>query len=214
MNEQDFKKALNLSLKAALECSLKWNGFKNHPKQPNAYRSQYFCYQVGKHLDSSIKKRFPQESLVRKLITFDENHEKVTGEWLLDVLWCDDVQPVRSSKFKHASKIFVALECESSTSPKSFFEDFAKLVHVYSDIKIFLAGVDQIREPFKWKYIERRTTEAAQFLNQWARDLDREEWYLAFWPSPKDGRWDCLEKYPHLRQIVVFDLRDGTFVEI
>ena len=69
---------------------------------------------------------------MRKQIKFNENHERVPGEWLLDIVWCDEVQPVRSSEFKHASKIFAALECGSSKSAKGFFEDFAKLVHVHS----------------------------------------------------------------------------------
>lgn len=206
VNRQEFKKAIVLDLRAALECSVEWKGFEEHPKQPNAYRSAYFCYQVGEHLDSTIGKRFPGKSIERRQIRFVENDEKETGEWLLDILWCDEVQPDPKSKFTHPSKVYAAVECESSTYGKDFFEDFAKLVHVKSDIKIFLAGVDQVRETVMCDYIVRRKRQAAQFLSECSTDYGAQEWYLAFWPSPKDGKWESLDSYSHLNEVRVFEL--------
>lgn len=214
MNRQEFKKAISMDLNAAKDCSRKWKGYPKHPEQLNAYRSAYFCYQAGEHLDGSIARRFPGKQLERRQIEFDDNDEKTPGEWLLDILWCDTVLPDPRSKSELPSKIYVALECESSTSGKGFFEDFAKLVHVNSDIKIFAAGVDQIREPVMSRHVEKRKREAAQFLTNWAQDLDNEEWYLAFWPSPKDGRRDVLDSYPHLDKVRVFELRNKEFVPI
>ena len=127
----------------ALEESRAWRGYENYPKSMNSYRSAYFCYQAGEQLDDAFKRHFPARCLQRKLIGFDGEHKKTPGEWLLDIVWCEETRPDARSASSCPSKIYGALECESSTSTKAFFTDFAKLVHVRSRIKIFLAGVDQ-----------------------------------------------------------------------
>lgn len=204
MNKEEFKKAITKNLNKALENSLKQK-LSNNPN-----RSAYFCFQVGKQLSKSIAVRYSEEQINRRQIKFDENNERVSGEWLLDILWCAELQPDCKSVSKHPSKIYAALECESSTSGEHFFEDFAKLVHVQSDIKIFLAGMDQVTPDGMRDYIANRTNQAAQFLENCAIDPDSQEWYLAFWPSPAKNLWESLPN--HLNRVYVFELKDREFV--
>ena len=126
--------------------------------------------------------------------------------------------PIRRRNPNFPSKIVGALECESSTNAKEFFTDFAKLVHVRSSIKLYLAGVNHKLERNMTKYIRLRTGQAAQFLGNTGVSSETEEWYLAFWPSPMGdvsrSLWDELDKYPHLNAIHAFALEHGDFVAI
>ena len=215
IREQGLKDALY----QALVESLAWTGFEKHPESKNAYRSAYFCHQVGSHLDDVFASRFPGRPMKRRQIAFADDDRKRPGEWLLDIVWCEETCADPAAKFKYPSKIHGSLECESSTSAKEFFTDFAKLVHVRSSIKLFLAGVNQKREGSMMKYIRRRTEQAARFLADTGVGSENEEWYLAFWPSPMGdvsrSLWDELDKYPHLKAIRVFARNQhGAFVAI
>lgn len=210
------EQGLTNALKKALDESVAWHGYKNYPKSENSYRSAYFCYRVGLNLDRAFESRFPEQSLKRLQIEFNDKDEKKSGEWLLDIVWCEEACADPPSSFKYPLKIYGAIECESSTRTKEFFTDFAKLVHMRSSIKIYLAGVIHTDKSKMIKYIDMRRRQAAQFLAS-SRDCSRtEEWYLAFWPSPMgDGSrslWDDLEKYPHLNAIHAFSLERGIFV--
>ena len=214
------KPELRDALSQALNDSLKWTGYEKYAKKDrNAYRSAYFCYQVGRHLDSIIQCRFPGSPLKWTQVKFDEEDNKLSGEWLLDIFWCEETRPDPESQYKCPSKIYAALECESQTSGKEFFEDFAKLVHVRSNIKIYLAGVNQKQsEHTMTDYINRRRSQAADFIGKYGARSDTEEWYLAFWPSPEShaGRslWVQFDKYPHLNAIHAYTLEHGSFVAI
>ena len=207
------------ALSKALVESLAWKGYEKHPKAKNSYRSAYFCHQVGLHLHGVFKSRFPGQSLERRQIKFSDADEKRSGEWLIDIVWCEeDSFDSKYKSIKCPSKIYGALECESSTSGKEFFTDFAKLVHVRGRIKLYLAGVNQGKKEAMTKYICRRTEETAQFLRSTVVSSETEEWYLVFWPSPMGDAscslWDQLHKYPHLNAIQAFALDDsGVFSE-
>ena len=198
------------ALSKALVESLAWRGYEKHPKSKNSYRSAYFCHQVGLHLHGVFKSRFPGQSLERRQIEFSDTDEKRPGEWLLDIVWCEETCADPASKSKFPSKIYGALECESSTNGKEFFTDFAKLVHVRSSIKLYLAGVNHKREGKMTEYIYMRVEQAARFLGNTGVSCETEEWYLAFWPSPMGNvsrsLWDELDKYPHLNAIHAFAL--------
>lgn len=221
IREQGLRDALS---KALVE-SLAWKGYEKHPKSKNSYRSAYFCYQVGLQLDCVFKSRFPGRSLKRRQITFSDD-EKRSGEWLLDIVWCEEacVESTRSPKSPKPestfpSKLYGALECESSTNGNEFFTDFAKLVHVRSSIKLYLTGVTQKRPEAMADYICMRRRQAAQFLANTGVSSETEEWYLAFWPSPTGdvsrSLWDELDKYPHLNGIQAFALDQRcAFVDI
>ena len=205
-------------MNTALDESLVWDGYEKYPNSKNSYRSAYFCYRVGENLDRVFESRFPEQRLKRLQIEFNDDDEKVSGEWLLDVVWCEETSAERPSNFKYPSKIYGALESESSTRTKEFFTDFAKLVHVRSRIKIFLAGVHHKHKRRMINYIDMRKRQAAQFLGDTGVSTETTEWYLAFWPSPMGdvGRslWDDLEEYPHLNRIHAFMLKRGSFVAI
>ena len=215
IREHGLKDALN---KALVE-SLSWKGYKKHPKSKNSYRSAYFCYQVGLQLHSAFESRFPERSLERRQIIFSDVDEKRPGEWLLDIVWCEETCADPASKSKYPSKIYGALECESSTKAKEFFTDFAKLVHVRSSIKLYLAGVNHKLEGKMTDYIRMRAEQAARFLGTTGVSSETDEWYLAFWPSPvgnvNRSLWDELDKYTHLNAIQLFALdQRGAFVAI
>ena len=207
------------ALSKALVESLSWKGYENHSKSENSYRSAYFCYQVGLQLHSAFESRFPGRSLERRQINFNDADKKTPGEWLLDIVWCEETCAAPASKSTFPSKIYGALECESSTKAKEFFTDFAKLVHVRSSIKLYLAGVNQKLEGKMTDYIRTRADQAARFLNKTGVSSETEEWYLIFWPSPMGNvsrsLWDEFDKYPHLNTIQLFALdQRGAFAAI
>ena len=213
MREHGLRDALS---KALVE-SLAWKGYEKHPESKNSYRSAYFCYQVGLQLHSVFQSRFPGRSLERRQIEFSDDDEKRPGQWLLDIVWCEKTCADRASKSKFPSKIYGALECESSTKTKEFFTDFAKLVHVRSSIKLYLAGVNHKPKGKMTDYIRMRSEQAARFLGNAGIGAETEEWYLAFWPSPisnvSRSLWDELDKYPHLNEVQAFALdQRGAFV--
>jgi len=206
------------ALSKALVESLTWKGYEKHPKSKNSHRSAYFCYQVGFQLDGAFVSCFPGRLLKRRQINFSGDDEKIPGEWLLDIVWSEEACPDLVSKSTFPSKIYGALECESSTNATEFFADFTKLVHVRSTIKLYLAGVNQKRQGKMTDYINMRRRQAAQFLFNTGVSSEPEEWYLAFWPSPlgdaNRSLWDELDEYPHLNEIQVFALEPNGFVAI
>ena len=222
MREYGLKEALN----TALQESLAWKGYKKYPKSMNSNRSAYFCHQVGLQLNEVFERRFPEQPLTRRQIKFDHNDNKKAGEWLLDIVWCEKIQPDPMSKSRHPSKIYGAVECESNTSAKEFFKDFSKLVHVRSKIKLYLAGVNHTTKEGMKNYIRIRKDQTTQFLNDTGVSSELDEWYLAFWPSPMYNRddsrdddryslWDKLDIYPHLNKIRVFSQGQcGQFVSV
>lgn len=218
MHKPKLRDALSQTLGKALNDSLKWTGYEKYV-QRNAYRSAYFCYQVGRHLDSIIQCRFPGSPLKWTQVKFDEEDNKISGEWLLDILWCEETRVDPDSQYQCPSKIYAALECESKAKTKEFFEDFAKLVHVRSNIKIYLAGVNQRQsEHTMIDYINRRRNQAADFIDKFGAGSEIEEWYLVFWPSPERGASrslrDEFDKYPYLNAIHAYTLEHGSFVAI
>ena len=212
------EKGLREALCGALKESLDWKGYEKYPKSRNSFRSAYFCYRVGLNLDRAFESRFPERLLKRLQIEFSGKDKKKSGEWLLDIVWCEETRADPASKSKYPAKIYGALECESSTKAKEFFTDFAKLVHVRSRIKLYLAGVNQTLERNMTNYISMRTRQAAQFIANTGVSSETEEWYLAFWPSPtgdvRSSLWDDLEKFPHLNGIHAFTLQRGSFVAL
>ena len=209
MTKQEFKHSLYESVRKALQKSRRWpHG------QSNKDRSEYFCYQVGEMLHPAIAGDY--EDVERNQITFDKDKgTRVKGEWLLDIVWSRKFQPDQRSSTKQPWIILAALECESNKGGKQFFEDFAKLVNIRSDIKIFLAGLDHKTPKGMNDYIEKRMKQAAKYLSKAGVLNSNENWYLAFWPSPLkvDGEslWDQLDKYKHLKQVQVFALEGSSF---
>lgn len=207
---------LHRQLTEALATSVVWRGYAKHPKAENAYRSAYFCYQVGQLLDQAICDVCARYPLKKRQICFNTDDEKVTGEWLLDIVWTEDHRPEVGSKFAIPKKIWCAVECESSTNIRDFFVDFAKLVNVRSPMKIFLAGLNQTTASKAVAYQQMRLDQAAQYIAASEPSIESTDWCVGFWPSPKGksgvSLWDSFEEHPHLNAIHLYRYADSKFV--
>ena len=214
---RELEGALNTSLKFAEDDTLSGN-----VNTRNSIRSSYFCDKVGENLSGTSDLR----DYCRRQITVTQHGNKKAGEWLLDALWCKNSN-VWEAKSEWVFPVFIraALECESNVSEKDFFIDFSKLVHIRSDIKIFLGGVNQRTVSGLCEYIQKRKTQAEKFIMESRMEIESTEWFLAFWPSPEKIRnssyhslWDelleCPNRLGHLRRIYVFKLLDEHFVRI
>jgi hypothetical protein len=221
LNPSDLHKNLTL----ALESSIKWQGYNKHPEKiKNSYKSAYFVYQVGLMLNKTICELFLPIEVDRRQICFDGNDNKITGEWLLDIVWTEEHNHEKYVNCTIPRKILCALECESSTSYKNFFIDFAKLSNVISPIKIFLAGLNQKTPSAAESYRNMRLSQAAQYIESSAEVQRQAEWFLCFWPSPKDKNtpdkevksiWEYLKckdnAYSHLNCIYTYKYIDKKF---
>ena len=212
-------------LEEALRESLSFSGYSKQSENPavqNSLRSSYFCYKVVEKLSDTPD----LNGFCPKTIKVDKEGVKTAGEWLLDAVWCKGSK-VWQAESKRIFPTFIraALECESDTSERDFFIDFAKLTHIRSDIKIFLGGVNQKSRDNLLKYIEKRREQAGKFITECRENLESTEWFLAFWPSPGklknsqyNSLWDELGKRSddtsHLSSIYAYKLRGNFFEEI
>lgn len=206
------------SLIKALEVSIAWQGFRKHPKAANAYRSAYFCFQVGNLLDNLINDYFAPAVVKRRQISFNDNDEKIPGEWLLDIVWAEEYKPNKTDECTVPKNICCAIECESNTNIGEFFIDFSKLVNVISPIKIFLAGLNQTTPEKSEAYQKLRLNEAANYIQQLNTVSKDTDWYIGFWPSPKSNNgvslWDSFKKYKHLKSIHLYKYANNSFMKI
>jgi len=209
---------LHNQLTRALKYSTAWRGYKKHSAAENSYRSAYFCYQVGTSLNQIICDLWAPSQVKKRQVCFDENDEKATGEWLLDIVWSEDYSPNDALECSIPKKLFCAVECESSTVTNEFFVDFAKLVNVASPIKIFLAGLNQKTSGGAESYQKMRLDQAAQYIAASKSASEGTEWYIGFWPSPKTKEgaslWDSFSEYPHLNVIHLYQYMDSMFVRL
>ena len=121
-------------------------------------------------------------------------------------------------------RICCSIECESNTSVREFFWDFAKLVNVKSLIKIYLAGINQKTFNGATEYQQKRLEQAQKYISVSEDGAEDTDWYIAFWPSPKSeagesrsnqdkSMWNFFHKYPHLNSIYLYRLVDGIFLK-
>lgn len=146
-----------------------------------------------------------------KVIGVNDKYEKISGEWLVDSCIVD---------YQHSfiKKITFALESESNTSKRAFNEDFAKIIHLNAEYKLYLNGTNQKTEKGTYRYIDERLRYAESVL----KDMLINNLYLAFWPSPRidathenirSSLWKNFDKYPHLNTIHLYKYTDGKFVK-
>jgi len=181
----------------ALNDSLKWNPKKAH--LTNSLRSALFLSRSCEQLDVVMGAK---GNYIR--VVDDQENPRKRGEWLLDGIWTKTHQPHCSEAEKpHKIAVVCALECESQTGEKQFFEDFSKLLVVSSPLKIFLAGLNQTREKNTETYIKEKRIKMIQELFKESPEATKQsDWYIAFWPSPR--LWDQLDEYCHLKKIRLF----------
>lgn len=206
------------ALSQALKTSRGWASGRNIP---NATRSARFCSDVCINIDSLLE--VSGSNLTSRYIhVYDEyDKKKRSGEWLLDGVWSEDVCPDnRMTQRKVPAKIRVALECESSTSAFDYFTDFAKLLAISSDIKLFLAGLNQREKAVARAYMNKRVQQSGELVDQYDRTRPA-DWYLAFWPSPLavggTSLWEQIdddEDIAHLKAISLYRFAERGFRKI
>lgn len=213
LNPQEVHAALSQALSASRE----WASGKLEIS--NSTRSARFASDVCIHLNRLVGNAFSSPSLQPRYIRVDDAGKRHPGEWLLDGVWTENAQPkLAKRKGKNSPvRIRCAIECESSTDGYEYHIDLAKLLVVSSDIKLFLAGLNQRTEDGVENYVNTRIYQTEQVLKQ-ARSGDLStDWYLGFWPSPLkvEGKslWEHLDAgdYTGNSSIVLYHRRDDAF---
>ncbi|MEL4302023.1 hypothetical protein ACE02Z_10495 [Shewanella xiamenensis] len=173
----------------------------------NQLISTIFVHEVSKSIHQTI---FDAEHAL-KTIEVDDYFVKKPGEWLLDCC-------IVKTKNSFIQKIAFTLESESNTSKKSFDEDFAKILHINSDVKLYLNGLNQTTTGGINKYIAGRLEYAESILKSNAYETNN--FYLGFWPSPKQEKkglysfWKCFHQHQHLDVIHLYKYINGKFMKI
>ena len=182
---------------------------------PNAMRSARFCSDVCGNIDDLLH----DAGLKSRYISVVDEKKKRPGEWLLDGVWSEEVTPDNRMTRTVPARVRCALECESSTSRFDYFTDFAKLLAISSDIKLFLAGLKQRKKNNACRYMNIRVQQSGELVDQYDRTQPA-DWYLAFWPSPlavgQTSLWDIIddEKLTHLQTITLYRFADHGFQKI
>ena len=208
LHQNDFLDALS----QALATSRDWARGR---RISNATRSARFCSDVCGNINGLLY----GAALTPRYISVDDQGNRSPGEWLLDGTWTEDVTPDDRMTKGVPAKIRYALECESSTSGFDYFTDFSKLLSITSDIKLFLAGLNQRKKHAARSYINLRVQQSSALVDQYD-PTSSTDWYLAFWPSPLavDGRslWEIIDEevLTHLQAIVLYRFADHTFQKI
>lgn len=223
LKPSELKKCFTEALEESQQISLQWR--KKKRSSDNSDRSKLFVTQFCKRINELIN---PEGDLCNKLAKFDHvKKERKPGEWLLDAIWMkthpldrlDNQMPV-------AIDLSCALECEYSTATNEVYSDFAKLLVIRADIKIFVAGLNHATSDGANKYIEDRRNEMAALIHESSKSANNppSDWYLVFWPSPEndkgDGRsiWKHLQKspskYDNINSIRLYRLKDGEFQSV
>ena len=198
MNNKELKTCIENGFEKTKSDILKHNGLVT-----NSEKSGRFIQRVSEEIYDTF---FEENLHVLNVVRTNFSRPNDPGEWLLDAC-ITDFNPKLSQP---AKKIHVAIECESQTGLCDFNQDFAKLVHLYADHKLYLQGLNQKTADGANKHIN----DKMQYILDWLSDTEstiksNEIYYVAFWPSPenKDGKsiWNQLQDaYSHLDQIRLY----------
>ena len=205
------------ALSRALSDSLLWA--RGKPEISNSTRSARFASEVCKHLDPLVKRTFQNPYPKLRHIRVDDAGKRHPGEWLLDGVWTEDARPRPDQRMSKDSPVRIrcALECESSTGSNEYHIDLAKLLVISSEIKLFLAGLNQRTESGAENYVNTRVRQTERVLKQSCNGESSTDWYLAFWPSPLKVKgkslWQHLDagEYTYLSEIVLYHRSGETF---
>jgi hypothetical protein len=206
------------AITAAMRDSLDWVESRKAEGHitPNSLKSSMFCTQIGTNLD----RFYSGEGVTKRQIIVNGDGERTAGEWLLDIAWTEGwVSKTSKVKKPRPGTIRCAVECESSTAGREFFKDFAKLVNIKSQTKIFLGGLNQVTPAAAERYRADRVEEAGELVRDIEGNNSLTDWYIGFWPSPagtlNTSLWDRLGEYPHLTKgyVYCYDPVGYRFVE-
>ena len=206
-----------IALDRALEDSRLWASDKSGVS--NSLRSARFVSDVCRRLDELVKRACPKQRPILRHIAVDDSEKRHAGEWLFDAVWTQNARPRPDKRMSVDSPIRIrcALECESSTSSNEYHIDLAKLLVVASDVKLFLAGLNQRTERGTEHYIDTRVCQTELLLKATRSGDSSTQWYLAFWPSPLNvegmSMWQHLDagRYPYLSRIVLYNWQNDAF---
>ncbi|MCY4656513.1 MAG: hypothetical protein OXC80_06830 [Gammaproteobacteria bacterium] len=175
-----------------------------HKTVKNEEKSGRFKQRVSEYI---YKELYSKDEYHLNVINTKFGEDNEPGEWLLDAC-ITDVDPKTDSR--PVKRIFFAMECESQTAYSEFNQDFAKLVHIKADHKLYLQGLNQKTTKGVCDHIGKKLENSCS----WLKDTNSltessEEFYMAFWPSPekKEGSsiWDQFDgTFKHLDRIRLF----------
>ena len=158
-----------------------------------------------------------------RVIKVCDDGRKSPGEWFVDGCVTED----HENQEDFIKRILFAMESESNTSKKAFDEDFAKLVHLKAQHKLYMNGVNQTTLSGVEDYIKRRVSYAESVI---CRSCIEGKLFLGFWPSSakievkSDGQekrtylsaWQAIrsDKLTHLDAIRLWQYENGKFEEV
>ena len=130
------------------------------------------------------------------------------GEWLVDAC-------ITKNKDGFIDKIVFAMESESSPALAEFQKDFAKLLHLNADVKLYLSGLNQGTEAGMENHIHERIEVCKCILRRAQQNGIQQngQLFVGFWPSPskpskpkRDNQISAWEELPSwLDQIRMWD---------
>lgn len=182
--------------------------------------SAKFVYEVASAVHRCLMPRSP--GLCLRVIEVGELGERKSGEWLVDA--CITEEHRESESLSFIDRVVFAMESESDTGKRAFHDDFAKLVHLNAEYKLYLNGLSQTTCRGMRKYMNSRCEYVESVLN---RIRPTGEFFLRFWPSPGkprtsrstvDSIWRGLQRgeWSHLNGVRLrrFDQGAGKLIEV
>lgn len=182
--------------------------------------SAKFVYEVSKAIHTCLQRGSRRRCL--RVIKVDGVGEKKPGEWLVDA--CITEEHCESENLCFIDQIVFAMESETDSGKRAFNRDFAKLVHLNAEYKLYLDGLHHTTYQWMKKHIRSRCEYVEAILNRIRPEGD---FYLGFWPSPEkprnspnpiDSIWRGLQcgEWPHLNEIRLwrFDKCAGKLIEV
>ena len=176
-------------------------------KDSNALKSAKFVSIFAQSLFNAF---YPNLDYKLNVIKVDDEGNKYSGEWLLDITITEDTNGFKKN-------IILGVESESNTSEKAFNDDFAKLIHTKAKNYIYLNGLNQKTPKGKQNYIRKRLLYAKSFLNS----EEYPSFFFGFWTSPQknnesDSIWSAINngKLIHLKETQLYEYNKGDFYRV
>lgn len=146
MKPRDLKKRIEKAFKDTKNDILQ---YKKEVK--NREKSGRFIQRVSKNIFEEFYHK--DSGHLNVIETNFGNEPNNPGEWLLDAS-ITDVSPKLSSLPVY--RVFYAIESESQTGWSDFIQDFAKIVHMKADHKLYLQGLNHRTMKGAEDHIERK----------------------------------------------------------
>lgn len=174
----------------------------------NALKSSKLVSNLGHYLYHALN----NTQLTLNVVTVDNEGNKSPGEWLLDVA----ITQNDGNGFRQ--RIVWAVESETDTAWKAFYDDFAKLMHVRSANYLYLNGLNHRTVPGMEKYVHQRLEIAQRIL----RRSRIQNLYFGFCASPckpdkyTESIWDVIAStvFEHIKTVRLYYYTNGVFTPV